>query len=495
MFMRKDIYSSVSVMSAKQLRQLSKPTCVKRGVAYAFLACSLWLGTGCEVLDQEPQTEVSEDVAIANLKGAQAALAGMYNQLQDGNYYGRNLQIMSDVSSDQAQSVGTWDFYREMDTYVIDKGNIENGNFWLRAYQAINVTNNIIEKVPLLTDVSDSDKNNIVGQAHFVRALAYFDLTRVYGGVPGVVGTLGVPLVTTPSKKVDDSFFPSRATLEASYGQVESDLMKALELLPESQKNDATSRSQAVKGTARALLSRLYLYINKPDQVVKYADEVIVDTKYKLSDSYENIFANKLTSESIFELNYNSADQSGIRNWYFPSTAGGRGDIAVHASFYQEISADPNDARGKMFAQNTASNVVYPTKYNKAGNIDNIHVIRVAEVYLNRAEAKAKLNDLEGALADLNKIRSRAGVAPIATVASQQELLQAIWKERDFELAFEGHSFFDLVRTGRAITKLTNVTRKNGPPVSLQSPGRQVFPIPAFDVDANKNLEQNEAYR
>ncbi len=469
---------------------------IKRGVAYTLLACSIIFAPGCEsVLDHEPQIQVSEDVAIINLKGAQAAVIGMYNQLQDGNYYGRNLQIMSDISSDQAQSVGTWDFYREMDTYVIDKGNIENGNFWLRAYQAVNIANHIIEKVPLLTDAPDDIKSDLLGQAYFVRGLAYFDLTRVYGGVPGIVGTLGVPIVTTPSKIVDESLFPARATLDASYSQVEADFLKALEQLPETRKNDMLTKTQAVKGTARALLSRLYLYLNKPDQVIKYADEVIVDNKYKLLDSYESIFSGKFSAESILELNYTNADQSGMRTWYFPTTFGGRGDIAVHTSFYQEISADPRDVRGKMFAQNTASNVTYPTKYNKEGNIDNIHVIRVAEVYLNRAEAKAKLNDTQGALADLNKIRTRAGVAPIESIAGQQELLQAIWRERNFELAFEGHSFFDLVRTGQALTKLTNVARKNGPPVSLQAPGRQVFPIPAFDIDANKNLEQNEAYR
>lgn len=494
--MKKYLYRSALTGLTASATPLPTAAPLKKKLLYTLLTCTLLYTPACEmVLDQKPRNEVSEDVAIIDKRGAQAALAGMYNQLQDANYYGRNLQIMSDVSSDQAQSVGTWDFYREMDTYVVDKGNLENGNFWLRAYQAVNVANHVIEKVPLLSDISEEDKTNFIGQAYFVRGLAYFDLTRVYGGVPGVVGTLGVPLVTTPSKVVNDSFFPARATLEASYSHVESDLLQALSLLPEAQKTETASKSQAVKTSARALLSRLYLYTQKPDLTLKYADEVLANSKYELTESYETIFASKFSSEAIFELSYNTADQSGMRTWYFPTSAGGRGDVAVHPGFLAEITADPNDARGKMYALNTASSVYYPTKFNKEGNVDNIPVLRLAEVYLNRAEAKAQLDDLEGALADLNKIRERAGATSIGSTPGKTALLQAIWKERSFELAFEGHSFFDLVRTGQALTKLTNVARKNSLPVSLTSAGRQVFPIPAFDIDANKNLVQNEAYK
>ncbi len=464
-------------------------------MAYLGLAGLLITGSACEVLEQEPQAEVSETAAISNLKGAQAALAGMYDQLQNADYYGRNFQIMSDVSSDQAQSIGSWDFYREMDTYLLDKGNIENGNFWTRAYRAINIANNIIDQVPLLTDVQEEQKNAIMGQAYFIRALAYFDLTRMYGGVPGVVGTLGVPLVTTPSRKVDETIFPARATLQASYDQVEADLLKGLELLPEANASDVLSRSQAVKSTARALLSRFYLYVNQPAKVIEYADPVIANPRYALEPSFENIYASKFTSESVFELNFNNADPSGVRTWYFPASLGGRGDIAAHTEFYEKASADPNDERGLLYAYNAGPRVYYPTKYQKGGNIDNIHVIRIAEVYLNRAEARAMTNDIPGALSDLNAVRNRAKATPITDLTGMQEVLEAIWNERQLELAFEGHSFFDLVRTGKALTELTGVARTNGPAVTLQDRDRQVFPIPTFDIDSNPNLIQNEAYR
>ena len=450
--------------------------------------------TACDVLEQAPQAEVSESVAVTNLKGATAAMAGMYNQLQDGNYYGRNFILMGDVAADISQSVGTWDFYREMDTYVTAPANRENAAMWTRAYRAVNIANTLIEAVPTLTDIPDATKNAILGQAYFVRGLAFFDLTRSYGGVPGVVGTLGIPLVLKPSKQVDDSLFPSRSTLVESYAQVESDILKALELLPETHANITTTRSQAVKGTARALLSRLYLYTNKPEKVIEYANLVISDSKYALLGSYESIFSGAFSTESIFELAFGSTDQSGLRNWYFPSSLGGRGDISIHEGFYAELIANPSDVRGKMTARDNVVGVYYSTKYQKAGNIDNVHILRIAEVYLNRAEALAQTGNLTGALADLNRIRTRAGLAA-STVTGLQPTLQAIWQERKIELAFEGHRFFDLVRTNQALTKLVAVARKNGPPITLTNAGRQVFPIPLADIDSNKNLDQNEGYR
>jgi hypothetical protein len=183
-----------------------------------------------------------------------------------------------------------------------------------------------------------------------------------------------------------------------------------------------------------------------------------------------------------------------MRNWYFPSGLGGRGDIAIHDSFYQELIANPKDVRGRMIARDNTVNVYYSTKYQKAGNIDNAHIIRIAEVYLNRAEARAQSGNLTDALADMNLIRNRAGLES-STVTGLQPTLEAIWQERKLELAFEGHRFFDLVRTNQALKKLVGVARKNGPPVTLSNAGRQIFPIPLADIDANKNLSQNDGYK
>ncbi len=463
---------------------------------FSWIALSSVIAFSCDVLEQEPETQISDQGAFTNEKSADAALAGMYHQLQAAGYYGRNFQIISDVSADIGQSIGTWDFYRELDTYALDASNLEVTNFYTAAYQAVNQANNLIASVPAI-EMAEAKKSNITGQAYFVRALAFFDLNRTFGGVPGKVGTKSVVLPTEPSRGVNDGLYPTRPDLAAGYTQVKNDLTQALSLLPEAQSSDAFSRSRAVKSTARALLSRLHLYLGEWDDVITQSTAVINDSRYTLVANYADIFAGKLTSEAIFEIEFNNADQSGIRNWYLPSTGGlgGRGDLAMHTDFVNEIRSNPNDSRGAMFGFNSAQGVYYPLKYQKPGNIDNTHVLRIAEMYLNRAEAYANKNSIALAVADLDMIRNRAGLADYSGAMTQEAVLLAIEKERAYEFHIEGHRFFDLVRTGRALVVLSAVNRTNSSvPIAIGQAFKQILPIPRVDIISNTNLEQNEGY-
>ena len=484
----------------KKIKNITKKHIIKLSIIenivlnsfiYLGLPVLLILGSCEKILDQKPLNEVDQAIAITDRISANAAVAGLYNELQSANYYGGNFLIIGDVTTDIAQSIGTWDHYREMDTYqVAASGNVENNNFYTRAYATINIANNILERIPTLTNVSAADGDPMLGAAYFVRALALFDLTRLYGGIPGVVGTMGVPVIVKATKTVPEVEYPSRPTLGVSYAAVEADLLDALALLPET-----TNKSIASKGAARALLSRLYLYLGDYAKVITYSNAVISDSKYVLNPSFAEIFSSKLTTESIFELNFNDADQSAIRNWYNP--IGGRGDLTTHDLFYAQATANTSDVRGKLYGF-SASNGRYQTKYQKPGGIDNIHILRIAEIYLNRAEAKAMVSttDFSEALNDLDVIRIRAGIGQISPrPTTKAAVLQAIWNEQKFEFAFEGHRLFDLMRTGQAMIVLKDLTRKNGPVVSLPVIGRAIFPIPNFELDANKNLVQNEAYQ
>jgi hypothetical protein len=186
-----------------------------------YFMFTVWMlfGISCNVLDQEPETQISDETAFTDEKSAEAALAGLYHQLQAGAYYGRNFQLISDVSSDVSQSVGTWDFYREMDTYSLDASNLELTNFYAAGYRAVNQANNIIAEVPNI-EMPDSKKNNILGQAYLVRGLAFFDLNRVFGGVPNVIGELSVVLPLEPARALNESLYPSRPTLIDGYSQI-----------------------------------------------------------------------------------------------------------------------------------------------------------------------------------------------------------------------------------------------------------------------------------
>lgn len=441
----------------------------------------------CNVLDQEPELQISDERAITNLSGATSALFGAYDQIQ-GVYQGR-LQRVSDVSGDVSQSVGTWDFYREIDTYAVSADNTEILDLWTFVYRTVNQANNLISEVPKI-DAPQAQKDNILGQAHFLRALAFFDAARVWGGVPGVFGELGVPLVLAPSRGVDENSFPARATLQATYAQVKSDLDEALRLLPENQANNAATRGRATKPAARALLSRLHLYLGQYAEAEARASEVIADSKFSLVE-YATIFSSDNSNESIFEVQFNNADQSGLRFWYAPGAIGGRGELAANADFYNSFAAE--DERKALFGRDEVVGVWFPSKYIRAGNVDNAHVLRIAEMHLNRAEARARKSspDLAGARQDLDLVRNRAG---IGAFADDIPILEAIERERRWEFYAEGHIFFDLVRTGRALTVLQNVNRKNGPPVSISNAGRQVMPIPRREMDANPNMQQNTIY-
>jgi len=437
----------------------------------------------CEVFDTAPQESISDEGAITSASGLQAALGGLYSQLQ-GSYYSGDIFFLSDVSSDIAQSVGTWDFYREMDTYVINADNGEVLALWDAIYEVANQANNIIAEAPNVEDASQELIDQSLGEAYFARGLAFFDAARIWGGIPGVIGDLGVPIPTEPSREAS---FPERPSLQATYDQVEADLNQALNLLPET---NSFGAGRVDKAAARALLARYHLYMGEYAQASDFASQVINDGRFMLLPNIADVFAGENTAESIFELQFNNADQSNLRLWYAPGAIGGRGDLAAHDEFYNAIP--DNDERKALFGFDEVGGFIYPTKYIKAGDIDNAHILRIAEMYLIRAEADLMENKGDPT-ADVNAVRTRSGLDPLAGPVTLDDILD----ERKVELAFEGHRWFDLLRTGRALTVLASVPRTNTPgdPAMLTDPQRQLFPIPNLDLNANANLVQNEAYR
>ncbi len=437
----------------------------------------------CDVFDVKPEASVDDKTAIVNAGGLKAAVNGLYDRLQTGYYDGR-LFLANDLAAETAQSVGTWDFYREMDTYRVSPDNNENRDLFTAIYQVVNQANNIIEAAPNVTDATEVQKNTAAGEAYFSRGLAFMNAAMLWGGIPGVYGTLGITLPLEPSRKAESR---PRASLQETWAQIESDLQKSIPLLPEA---SAAAPARISKAAARGMLARMYLYLKNYAQASDLATQVINDPKFQLVADYASIFTGKLSAESILELQFDNADQSAIRNWYIPTSGGGRGDLAAHDEFYNSIPA--NDDRKKLYAYDSNAKFYYPTKYAKAGNIDNIHVLRIAEMYLIRAEADY-LAGKGDPLADLNKVRTRAKLDPLTAINSIDDILN----ERKVEFAFEGQRWYDLLRTGKALTVLAAVPRSNAPgaPATLTDPNRQVMPIPSVELNANPNAVQNDAYK
>ena len=440
-----------------------------------LLALLIGYLSACDVLEQDPVLDIDSEKAITNKGGAVAALLGAYSELQNNSYYGRDYLAFSYLSSGEAEWSGTYNQYQQF----IQRDVVADNNFlapmWAQIYRVINSTNHLIEKVPFIEDrnLTGAERNQILGEAYFIRALAYFDLGRAWGGVP---------LVLSPTETKNDGAGIGRSSLEATYAQVLADLDQAQELLA-----PLTQRTRASQEAARALKARLYLYLEEWELAEQLATEVIQTNQFSLTAPYVTFIETKETEESIFELAYNNADRNSHAHYGYPSSLGGRYEWHPSDQLIAELT-DPaiGGNRAEIISYNGSN--PYSTKYFRIGTGDDpAYILRIAEQYLLRAEARLKKSapDVTGALADLNEVRERAALDPL-NLSNVEEILLAIEQERRLEFAFEGHQWFDLIRTGRAAEVL-----------GVEDSDKYLYPIPLNEIIADEALsaaDQNPGY-
>lgn len=436
----------------------------------AFVILSI---TSCKkFLDVKPVSQISDEVALTSKERIQRALTGAYSRLQVIEYYGSEWPNAVWLSDDNvtAFGAGTTDLQFEGHAILSSSNTIEIN--WKAMYSAINSANNVISAIGTVQDPSltEDERKNILGQAQFIRALVYFDLVRTFGGVP---------LVLTPTKGLSDESFPARSTSEQVYTQVVADLTEAEKNLP-----DVVNRNLAHKKAAQALRARVALYQQDWDKAEEYATTVIESPDFTLVQPFENIITQKGNNESIFELEYNLTDQNQLSAFFYPATMGGYYRVGPTDELVT-ILKDPSKAGNRSVLLGELGGAPYGNRYRKANgatNDDNYAILRLAEMYLIRAEARANNNDVENGADDLDEVRHRAGLGD-TPADTKEELLQAIEDERRIEFAFEPHRWFDLIRTGRA-----------GAVLGITNSNKFVFPLPASEVLANTNLEQNDDY-
>ena len=306
-----------------------------------------------------------------------------------------------------------------------------------------------------------------------MRSLAFFDLARTWGNVPLVKSA-------THSPTQFDGIKQTQA--RAVYQEVVSDITSVLGDL--SQNNDRVHVSRSV---AEALLARVSLYLEDWTKAEEYATKVIDNASYSLG-GINDLLSGSQSQESVFELAYSSSftnDQSAY--WRSPND-GGRHEWGPSKEVVTLLT-DPNiggDRKAFYSDQSTAQVPDYyvGTLYHRPSADDHVILFRLAEAYLIRAEARAKKQnaDLEGALSDVNIIRRRSHVNELTGGLSREAVVQAIEAENRVEFAIEPHRWFDLVRTGRAVAVLGI------------SEHQQLFPIPYNDIEADKDLVQNDGY-
>jgi starch-binding outer membrane protein, SusD/RagB family len=440
---------------------------------HIIIPALLILVTSCKkYLVQTPNNSLPNSQAIVDAGTANAAILGAYNGLTQ--YYGSNYPTLGTIPADNVVFNGTLSQYLQLDQNAIPADNVTTVATYQEIYKTINSANSVIAYVPGVTDptLTTTQKNTIIGEAYFIRALSYFDLGRGWGGVQ---------LQLQPTTTLSGISGIKRSSLDSTYLQVQQDLTQAEQLLPE----DATTRNRAQVSAARALRARLDLYRQNWDSAEYYATEVINNPKYVLVTPYQKFFTSPfLSTESVFELTFTTSNKNSFWNLWYPSSLGGQYTLKPSDEIVAKLN-DPNTGGTRNALIAGTSPNVYGVLYNTStSSTDPAYVIRIAELYLIRAEARAQQNNLSGALADLNTIRARAGVPP-STAVSQSDILLAIENENSVEFAFEAHRWFDLVRTKRA-----------GAVLGLTNTDYWLFPLPLSDVLSDPDLggQNNPGY-
>jgi hypothetical protein len=433
----------------------------------------IYLLYGCDVLNVEPTDSIPASAAFKDKAGIERGIIGSYSSLQSLSYYGRTYIIFADLAADNLNhpTDATSSDYAEVDNNAILPENSSVNGIWASIYDGINVVNNVIAKVPGINDMTETEKYEALAELYFLRALNHFNLLNFFGAIP---------LKITPTVGVSN-LDAGRDPVNVVYSKVIEDLSFSEQYLVAS----ASTKIRASKYAAKALLARVYLYQGNYSQAYEKANDVILNGGYTLLENYSDIFSEDGSAETIFEVDFTELDRNRLAEYNFPKTLNGRREVAPSESLLNAY--EPGDDRIATSIAYSGTNA-YANKYNdlKTGT-DNVIVLRLAEMYLIRAEAEANKTggNLTGISDDINLIRSRANL-PATTANTINELLSAIEKERRAEFAFEGQRWFDLVRTGRAMDILPTV-------INLT---KTLFPVPLGELQTNNSPEmiQNPGY-
>jgi hypothetical protein len=374
-------------------------------------------------------------------------------------------------------------------------------DIWTNMYQAINAANTIINATVEVPATVKDEQDHIIGEAYALRGLIYFDLVRLFAHhyTYTAGGThLGVPITLT----FDPQALPSRNSVNEVYDQVISDMTMALTLMaatPDSRSGNSNTLSLTA---VKALLARVYLYKEDWTNAELRASEVILDGTYAMESNanYTDLWTADNSPESIFEMSMTEADNRGSDALGRMYILEGYGDYLPSndvVSLY-----DPADVRLSVFKVDAGLSGEYAPfrmdKYPDPLSWDNTKVIRLAEVYLIRAEARAEIGTNEaGARADLDVVRQRGLATAPPNGNSGQALKIAIFNERRLELCFEGQRLWDLRRKKMDVVR-TQCTTSNGVCTIPYADGdlseKTILPIPQVEMDVNTNIEGNPGY-
>jgi len=486
---------------------------IKIAVALIILA---FTGTSCEdFLESKPVSQIGETDFFKTESDFNQALVGAYSafaQVYSGNAY---YPLLTDLRSDNTTELTTGgdgnDAKRNIDEFRETTDNEHLTAFWQNSYVLIARANSILSRIDGGA-IADNLKKQYTGEALTLRALAYFNLVRLFGGVP---------LVTEPVTDIDGSYKVGRSTVQEVYAQIEADLVKAEGLVPVAY--DDASVGRATRGAAQSLLGQVYLTQKKYAEAAAEFKKVVDSGAYSLLPVYADLYkaGRQGNSEAIWQAQFKSAANglgSNLPNHFAPTGSEGITIPSGGAYGFNQPTEDIADAysAGDVRRDNIADGYTnggtfvaakyirgYVERETGGGYADSgadWYVIRYADILLMYAEA---LNEVsKGPVADaytaINGVRKRAGLNDLSGL-NYETFKAAVYNEERLESPFEGHRWFDLLRTDRALAVMNaKVTAGGSRTVGISTPIKPyqlLYPIPALVVTTSTPaIVQNEGY-
>jgi len=438
-------------------------------------------------LDKEPVTSFSAQGFYKTVSDAQAGVYGIYNGLQSALRI--NFAYWGEGRADNIETNQTGDpsaLHGNNLTSIIASSNINTSANWTNLYRVISRANYAIKYIPEVFESETALRNQLLGQARALRAIAYFYLVRVWGDVPYTL---------EPYESVDQDLFSIRTDKEIILKQIVDDLLYASEYCSPGYGGER-DRVLITQGGANGLLTQVYMWRKQYEEAIAAAELVLDNSLYSLVSigNWNNMFSAGLSTESIFEVGYNETQTNMMRvlyaqgndAQYFPSekfmTSFEDGDLRK-PKIWDNAQIPPRKI-WKFFGEGFNDESPDPSQ-------NNIILVRLADIMLLKAEAHARLGEADLALPLLNRIRNRAGLASLDQDEAEQlygTVEDAVMHERSIELCYEGHRWFDLVRTDKAIEVM-------GPINELTDPDNILWPIHEDAINRNPGLEQNEFYK
>lgn len=464
----------------------------------------LSLGSCKSFLEETPYDFVASDTFYKSEGDLVAGLNGAYGALLPQLYFGRTAWQITELPGDYLRVGSSTDERAQLSRFTYDERLNEVNNWWTSIYLMLNRANDVIERGPGVP-MNEARKANLIGNARFLRGMAYFDLVRCFGDVPLVLSTIKSP---------SDDLKPARTAAAQVYEQVIEDLkFTEANCLAENQ-IPGNEKGRASKGAAAALLAKVYLTRAgsadaKPTDLADALSAVTRVTSsglYRLVPTYSDVFNPDKENgpEHIFSIQFDLPPNIGsiIVRQFTPSQLApdGLGTFSAEPTFEKSYAA--TDVRRDWNITNKGTNGATLPRYYfvkfkdplRIGNNSraNYLVARYADILLLQSEI---LNNLDPAdptkYAGINAVRGRAGLEPLTGPTTKDEFVDLLVRERGWELCIEGHRFYDLTRLKRLEQAVVAAKPTIVPSVD---PRYYLFPIPANERILNPKLTQNPGY-